>query len=745
MNWNRIIGFLMMSNILACSQDKMPVIKQLLNQNWQFQQEGSEEWRSAEVPGVVHTDLMRHKLIPDPWIGLNEQKVQWIENENWIYRSDFEVSSEMLGRERIELVFEGLDTYAEVKLNDVSILTANNMFRTWRVDVKALLKEGINTISIRFLSALTVNEEKLRSLNYQLPASNENVELKVSPFTRKAPYHFGWDWGPRLVTSAIWKDVYLESWDEVRIEHIRIVQNEVNDSLARLKAIVNISSVNTQSLSIQIIDNEYYIDLIRGENKIEIDFEIADPQLWWPNGWGEAFLHKIPISLKDKSDILDSDTLSIGLRTVELIREKDNIGESFYFKVNGHPIFAKGVNYIPQSHFLPSVKPEDYRRLLQQVKNSGMNMIRVWGGGIYENDLFYELCDQYGIMVWQDFIFANTMYPGDSAFIMNVKNEIADNVIRLRNHPSIVHWNGNNEIEVAWNNWGWQKQYAYSDADSTEIWDDYKMLFQDSIPHWLSLWDNRSYTSTSPLSNWGKAENFNSGSMHYWGVWHGNDQFEDYKSNVGRFMSEYGFQSFPDIETIGFYADSSNWDVNSEVMKHHQKSYVGNGLIEQQIEKYYGGSKNFKDFVIKSQKTQAKAMQMAIDAHRLAKGHCWGTLFWQLNDCWPGPSWSAIDVFGREKSFYKDLKILYAPVALIPEFGNDRIQITLINDQLKDFQGNARLIFHNADTFEFPVSCDANGIKKVYNEALRKYTQHIKLQIIVDEKCNFERVIDLSI
>lgn len=742
MKWSKQFIFLVLLAAFSCDEPQKSIARLALHDQWEFRQVGSDQWRSAEVPGVVHTDLLQHALIPHPWKGTNEKDVQWIEEESWEYRTFFNLTPAHVAREGADLLFEGLDTYAEVRLNDQLILSSNNMFREWRVDVNDVMTAGRNELLIEFRSPIVVNTPKLNALGYELPAGSETAANKVSPFTRKAPYHFGWDWGPRLVTAGIWRPIHLELYDVARIADVQIIQHLLSDTLARMEAIVTIEAVSSDHLTVAVWDQDLEVEVQKGHQEIRIPFEIADPQKWWPNGWGESHLHAVPISLAFNGALLDADTISVGLRTVELVRDEDRIGESFYFKINDEPLFARGANYIPQSHFLPSVRREDYQRLIQDAKQSGMNMLRVWGGGIYENDVFYDLCDANGILIWQDFMFAGSMYPGDKEFVSNVMAEVEDNVKRLRNHPSIIHWNGNNEMEVAWQNWGWQKTYGYSSADSTKIWNDYLHLFHDRIRSLLNRLDDRPYTTTSPLSNWGTPANFNSGSMHYWGVWHGTDDFEDYRYNVGRFMSEYGFQSFPDMETIRYFSDSAEWQLDAEVMQHHQKSYVGNGMIAKQIPKYFEQPVDFEDFVKKSQQTQAKAMQLAIDAHRLKKGHNWGSLFWQLNDCWPGPSWSAVDVFGRKKNFYQELSTLFAPVALIPAWEGDTLVITLVNDTLENVEGTMHLQLKNKDgeeqLVEVLVSCKSNGIEEVYREVLGSgYSGEVRL--LIDGKIVFQR------
>ncbi len=320
-------------------------------------------------------------------------------------------------------------------------------------------------------------------------------------------------------------------------------------------------------------------------------------------------------------------------------------------------MFMKGANYIPQDVFLPRVEKGQYERLISQVKRANMNMIRVWGGGIYEEDIFYDLCDKNGILVWQDFMFAGSLYPDDDEFKTNIKEEVKENIQRLRSHPCLAVWCGNNEIEVAWKNWGWQKQYGYSSQDSIEIWSNYQSIFQEMIPDLVTQYHPESnYTSTSPLSNWGTPENFNHSSMHYWGVWHGREPFEAFENNVGRFMSEYGFQSFPELKTLQKVIPDSSLYWDSPALKHRQKSYIGNGLILKHINQYYAEPESFEDFLRLSQETQAKGMGMAIQSHIDGYPHCMGSLFWQLNDCWPGPSWSVLDYYGNKKAAYQVVK-----------------------------------------------------------------------------------------
>ncbi len=709
-----IFSVIVFTNIFSCVVPEQRETT-LLNSNWQFSNAKDSTWYSATVPGVIHTDLLNNKLINDPFWGTNELDLQWIEDENWNYKTEFEITDTQLNQQHIELEFEGLDTYASVFVNGKEVIIANNMFRSWQADLKDYVIEGANLLEVKFTSPLNYNKEKAESYTHKLPAGNETVDLKVSPFTRKAAYHFGWDWGPRFITSGIWKDVKLTTWNNVRIVDVFVQTDSIVEDKAYLTYEVSVESSLEKEKSYLLLVNGRTepIELDSGNNIIRINKVVENPKLWWPNGMGEPTLHNLVVQLKHKDHLVDEVTQQYGIRTVELINEKDSIGTSFYFKINGIPLFMKGANYIPQDMFLPRVRDDQYKKLIQQVVGANMNMLRVWGGGIYEKEIFYELCDQNGILVWQDFMFAGSLYPNDSAFLENVKQEAIENVTRLRKHPSIALWCGNNEIEVAWSNWGWQNQYGYSSADSVEIWDNYRYMFQSLLPEVVSeLNPTVNYVSTSPLSNWGTPENFNHSSMHYWGVWHGREPFENFKTNVGRFMVEYGFQSFPSMETIGKFAADSSFSLQSATMLNRQKSYIGNGLISTHINNWFDAPISFTDFVNKSQQTQAIGMQIAIQSHRQQSPHCMGTLFWQLNDCWPGPSWSVIDYYGNEKVAYETVKQNYKPLIAIVDLVKGEIEI--VSNLPEEFKGRIEVLLDSETLFTKQFSVRANSRLSIY-------------------------------
>lgn len=469
---NKLIAISMIA--LTSISSAAAITEQLINDGWKFRQARTVEWHDATVPGTVHTDLMANGIIPDPFISQNERAVQWVDKEDWIYETSFDLDSELARQDNINIVFYGLDTYADVYVNDSLILKADNMFRQWEVPVKSLLKPRGNKMSVYFHSPIKVDMPKFESLPFQYDACNDQsqnggiFDKRVSVFARKAGYHYGWDWGPRLVTSGIWRPAYLKGWSGPVIEDVYITTKNLRKNNASMKAIVEISSDNDYSeMSLTISDNESgrqfansNITLKKGLNEISVSFDVKNPKLWWCNGLGEPNLYDIKISLSEGNNkVIDDRNIVTGIRKIEVVREEDKDGRSFYFRLNGHPVFAKGANYIPCDNFLPRVTSEIYHRTVKDAADANMNMLRVWGGGIYENDEFYNQCDSLGIMVWQDFMFACSLYPSEGEFLDNIKEEAAYNVKRLRNHPSISLWCGNNECLEAWYNWGLKNRY----------------------------------------------------------------------------------------------------------------------------------------------------------------------------------------------------------------------------------------------------------------------------------------------
>ncbi|MCO4292905.1 glycoside hydrolase family 2 protein [Solitalea sp. MAHUQ-68] len=724
-----------------------------LNQGWKFKQPDAAQWLPATVPGTVHTDLLANKVINDPFYRTNEKDVQWVETKDWVYETVINIDEELNSYSNIDLQFDGLDTYADVFVNDSLVLKTNNMFIGYQAHVKNFLKLGENKLKVYFHSPVNTALPQANASSIKYPADNDASPVKTSVFSRKAPYHFGWDWGPRLVTSGLWKPVKLVAWNKVKIIDTFVQQLYLGNKQASLEATLEVESAidKTVQLKVSSPDNEFetvYMNqyLTPGRQNVSVTFKIENPKRWWPNGLGDQKLYKVALEVITE-DGGDKKEQKIGLRTLQVVNEPDPIGESFYVKVNGATVFMKGANYIPSDSFLPRVTTDKLQKVFADVKQSNMNMLRIWGGGVYESDEFYNLADENGILIWQDFMFACTMYPSDSTFLTNVKAEAEYNVKRLRKHPSLALWCGNNEIGVAWKNWGWQSTYKYTQKDQQELEEGYKKVFNEILPQTVEHYDaNRFYFPSSPISNWGKADDFKKGDNHFWGVWHAELPFEDYNTHVPRFMSEYGFQSFPDIITVKRFAKPEDFDINSAVMKTHQKSYKGNGLIKVYMDRYYRTPKDFESFLYVGQILQAEGIKLAIEAHRRNMPYCMGTLYWQLNDCWPVASWSSIDYFGRWKALQYFAKDAFAPILVEPEIEKGNLNVYAVSDLRENKQGELKLkLIDFKGTVVWsksePVQIAANSSKVIYTESLNEHlnkvnkTEHLlSVELMVDGK-----------
>jgi beta-mannosidase len=681
--------------VINFSCKKSTPLKIDLSPNWQFSEVGTNSWLPAKVPGCVHTDLLNNSKIEDPYFGNNEQKLQWIEKENWEYLASFNLDENILKNQLIELVFEGLDTHAKVFLNDSLLLLADNMFREWTINCKPYLVPGENKLLVRFISPVVMDSINALKLNYQLPDKRA--------FTRKAPYQYGWDWGPRFVTSGIWKPVYFRIWNEIRVSDVYVSTLEITDLEATILIDAEIEATAKKSAEISIRVNEVTqsekITLHEGLNSYKTKLSIPNPKRWWPNGMGDQPLYQLNFLVESPNSV-DSQNVNFGIRKIELVQEKDSIGESFYFKINGKAFFAKGANYIPQDNFPARVPDEKYIQTIQTALDANMNMLRVWGGGIYEKDIFYDLCDQNGIMVWQDFMFACTMYPGDSAFVENVRQEAIYQVKRLRNHPSIALWCGNNEVDEGWHNWGWQKALNYSASDSTEVWNNYLKIFERILPEAVSLYSPYiPYIPSSPQNGWGRKESLTHGDAHYWGVWWGAEPFEIYEQKVGRFMSEYGFQGFPDLKTLDSCLLPEDRNLLSPALLNHQKHPRGMELIRTYMDREYKVPDKVENYAYVSQLVQAYGIKKAIEAHRREMKRCMGTLYWQLNDCWPVISWSSVDYYNRWKALHYFVRRAYQDVIISFEKNNDLVDIYLVSDEQEDFPSilNLKIVDFNGN------------------------------------------------
>lgn len=669
--------------ISGCTTPKnKPAAKLYLHNGWQFKKTSDSVWLSASVPGNVHTDLYDNKQIPHPFLKENEEDLQWISEEHWDYSTTFSADEETLKKKQHFLHFDGIDTYAQVYFNDHLVLETNNAFRFWKTDVSSLIKPE-NTLLVKFFPTSLHEIAEAQKLPYTLP---EGPRV----FTRKAQFQYGWDWGPSYNTSGIWREVYLESHNGIKIEDVYIKQNELSDNLAQLSAEIEVFSAENDDFSVEIwVNNQKAAsqNITRKEKNavFEIPFEIKNPKRWWTHNLGEPYLYDISVLLKKDGILVDSLSLKKGLRTVELITEKDEKGETFYFKLNDKPVFMKGANYIPQNSFQNWVGDTHYENLLNDAVEANINMLRVWGGGIYENAVFYELCDEKGILVWQDFMFACAMYPGDDAFLENVRQEAVENVKRLRNHSSIALWCGNNESSEGWHRWGWQD--GRSDTEKAEIWGNYLKVFDDILPNTVKELTDIPYWESSPKFGRGDIRYKTEGDAHDWWIWHDGHPFENLEKNVPRFMSEFGFQAFPHYETLKLMSDSTAFSVQSAAVKAHQKHRVGMETILQYMEWDFPVPADDEDYVYISQLLQAYGIGKGIEAHRRAKPYTMGSLYWQLNDCWPSVSWSGIDYLGHWKALHYQAKRSFKNLLVSQEIVNDTLRVFIVNDDFQEHQG----------------------------------------------------------
>ncbi|MBN2009674.1 glycoside hydrolase family 2 protein [candidate division KSB1 bacterium] len=709
----------MLTVLQSCGESgRTDLVRINLSGKWQFRQAHEKNWHPATVPGTVHTDLMADGKIKDSFYRMNEREQQWIDKVDWEYQRTFQVDDDILKKDHLELTFEGLDTYADIYLNDVLLLSTDNMFREWTVEAKSHLHPGENILRIYFHSPINTDLPKLAELGYDLPAVNDQSEngglgnKRVSIFARKAGYHYGWDWGPRLITAGIWRDVELVGWNNTKILSMRIVQNQLDDNLAKLTAEFEINATGTHNAELHVYLGDNDDDIAKQKVKLEhgihtynVPFEIKKPKRWWSNGLGEPHLYTVKGVVRIGKTRHDECITRIGLRTLRIVRDPDSdgSGKSFYVELNGVPVFAKGANYIPCDNFVPRVTRERYEQIIMDAVNAHMNMLRVWGGGIYENDIFYDLCDEHGIMVWQDFMFACAMYPGDQEFLENVREEAIQNVKRLRNHPCIALWCGNNENDTAWGygtdgGWTWKESYDKKIRD--QIWNDYEAVFHKMLPEIIDEFDpDRLYWPSSPLADFNKRADIEakSGDIHYWGVWHGNRLFENFDKNIGRFMSEYGFQSFPEFKSVKQYTLPEDWDIDSPVMMAHQRSGKGNRVIKWYMDHYYKEPKDFESLLYVGQLLQAWGVQRAMETHREHMPFCMGSLYWQLNDCWPVASWSSVDYYGRWKALHYAAKRTYQDILVLPREQDGELHVTIVSDRLQPLNAQLKLTLMDVD------------------------------------------------
>lgn len=732
-DWRHIIlVFSLIILFVSCSKHQN-VVEQTLSQGWTLTGDTLDINLPVNVPSVVQQNLYDAGLIPHPYLGTVEETLLWISDHPWTYATHFNVDQKMLEKDVVELVFEGIDTYASVTLNGQKLFDADNQFRIWRTDVKPLLKDQDNLLVLDF--------PRYDSLQLALYNDHQPRLPEKYAVTRKAPYQHGWDWAPKYKNVGIWKPVRLVAWSNARLDNAYIVTNEVEEEQAKLTLHLDVESTAPGDYMVEILSNrkvfqKFALQADQGNQHKLFSFTIENPRLWWPNEMGEQYLYDFEIRLKSSDKILDSKQIKTGVKTVQIVQEPDAKGFSFYFKVNGVPMYAKGANYVPEEMIETWIKPENTQKLLKMAQEAHFNMLRVWGGGIYPSDDFFNICDTLGILVWEDFMYAGTMYPYDEAFLENAKIEALEQVKRLASHPSLGLWCGGNEISEGYYNWGWQQSLGWSEEDDQAIKAGYDRLFETILPNVVEIFDGtRPYWPSSPSKGWGRPESLTQGDVHYWGVWWGEQPYEMYREKVGRFNSEYGYQSYPDYSTLEKIAQGEPLSKDAKVIAAHQKHARGTQLIDDFIQRYYPEAQpnDFEEYVYLSQLSQAYGMEIAIEAHRTAKPYNMGTLYWQLNDAWPVTSWSSIDYYGNPKVFHEKLKTLFAPVLLSLDRRDYQVYVT--SDLMRNIDGTLTVTVNDEDgacLFEqkAKVSMKANQNNKFHVEGLREFLWNTDPQTI---------------
>ncbi len=659
----------------------------------------------AAIPGDVFSALLAAEKIPDPYWRRNEGTLRWVGETDWTFARDFLVPEEFLGHRSLELEIQDLDTVAEVLVNGQPVGHAENMFRVFRAEVGSVLKAGRNRIEVRIASAVKVAKDRAAKLSYPIPNSGNNL-VPYMNLLRKPQCHAGWDWGPCLIPAGIYGDVGIRAADEGRIRSVRTRQEHTADGV-KVTVTADLAPVVEVPVPVTVVFNgeKQYLKAT-GNQPAEATFTVHHPQLWWPVGYGDQPLYDLTVSTPD-----DSVRRRIGLRKLEVINQEDPIdpanpgklpGKSLTIRVNGVDVFCKGADWIPCDALPGRQTPERYRDLLDSAVAANMNMVRIWGGGRYERDIFYDLCDERGLLVWQDMMFACSMYPATDEFIAECCREVDEQIRRLQTHPCIALWCGDNEVIGAL---GWYDQ-TRRERDLYLV--AYDRLNRELAKVGAQADPTRMFWPSSPSDGPGDFRNgwrnFERGDSHYWDVWHGGKSFEAYYDIKPRFCSEFGYQSFPSLETVRTFAEEGDWNVSSPVLESHQRNDGGNTRIVDMFMRYFRMPDGFENFLYVSQVQQAMAIQTAVEYWRTLRPRCMGTLFWQLNDNWPVASWSSIEYGGKWKLLQSHAKRFYAPVmaAAYPQTVEEtqpdgskkkvrRLAVCVVNDRREGFQGTLEL------------------------------------------------------
>lgn len=657
-----------------------------LNGTWQLSAgHRSLESVDMQIPGTVLSGLLAAGKIKDPFYRTNEDATRALFWKDYVFTRTFDVDEELLAQQHIVLVCEGLDTLAEISINGTFLAKTDNMHRTWKFQAKKLLHPGKNEIQIVFRSVLRFIEdysyEAHKKINY-IPCGS----MKGNQLLRKAHSMFGWDWGPQTIDAGIFRDIYLQGYSHARIEDIRIHQQHAKNVSVQTSITLS-ESVPGQKLCVELSEDgadkplQTKLCKTNADGVAAVDFVIENPKLWWPNDYGDQPLYIVRTTLLDEDGTsLESITRRIGLRTLTISQEKDEWGNEFAFCVNGVKIFTRGGNYIPDDCLYTRITEKKLDYILESCRRAHFNCVRVWGGGYYPSDAFYDLCDEKGLIVWQDLMYACNVYDVTDAFAENCRQETYDNVRRLRHHASLGLWCGNNEIESAWDHWGdFQKETPYLRAD-------YIRLFEEVLPKAVQEADGETfYWHSSPSSGgcFDNPDDANRGDTHYRDVWHGQKPFTDYRKYFFRFCSEFGFQSFPCAKTVNSFTLEDDRNIFSRVMESHQKNDAANGKMLYYLSENLRYPKDLTHLLYASQVLQGMAIKYGVDHWRRNRGRCMGTLYWQINDDWPAPSWSSIDYFGRWKALHYMAQKFYAPHAVSMTLEDHRCHVYFSNESFE--------------------------------------------------------------
>lgn len=657
-----------------------------LNGTWQLSAgHRSLESVDMQIPGTVLSGLLAAGKIKDPFYRTNEDATRALFWKDYVFTRTFDVDEELLAQQHIVLVCEGLDTLAEISINGTFLAKTDNMHRTWKFQAKKLLHPGKNEIQIVFRSVLRFIEdysyEAHKKINY-IPCGS----MKGNQLLRKGHSMFGWDWGPQTIDAGIFRDIYLQGYSHARIEDIRIHQQHAKNVSVQTSITLS-ESVPGQKLCVELSEDgadkplQTKLCKTNADGVAAVDFVIENPKLWWPNDYGDQPLYIVRTTLLDEDGTsLESITRRIGLRTLTISQEKDEWGNEFAFCVNGVKIFTRGGNYIPDDCLYTRITEKKLDYILESCRRAHFNCVRVWGGGYYPSDAFYDLCDEKGLIVWQDLMYACNVYDVTDAFAENCRQETYDNVRRLRHHASLGLWCGNNEIESAWDHWGdFQKETPYLRAD-------YIRLFEEVLPKAVQEADGETfYWHSSPSSGgcFDNPDDANRGDTHYWDVWHGQKPFTDYRKYFFRFCSEFGFQSFPCAKTVNSFTLEDDRNIFSRVMESHQKNDAANGKMLYYLSENLRYPKDLTHLLYASQVLQGMAIKYGVDHWRRNRGRCMGTLYWQINDDWPAPSWSSIDYFGRWKALHYMAQKFYAPHAVSMTLEDHRCHVYFSNESFE--------------------------------------------------------------